>query len=152
MLRYKSMGLRNLLLQIIFRQENFQWRTPLVTKIARHTIVVKVLNFLGVVRGGSWGIYSLVLKEPTYQFSVSYCAWSGNLIFVFNSNPHEGSIHQHFRGHAPSSNVQVLFVVEVILIVEVHLNISGHLPSIEGRLPLKVVFHQRSSSTNALFH
>ena len=72
------------------------------------------------------------------------------------------------RVPVPSSNVQVLFVFEVVLIVVFHQRVSsikgclqsklvkGCLPSkvifhqrsssIEGRLPSKVVFHRRSSS------
>ena len=49
---------------------------------------------------------------------------------------------EYVQRHVPSSNVQVFFVFEVILIVLFHRRLS----SIAGRLPSNVVFHQRSSS------
>ena len=57
---------------------------------------------------------------------------------------------EYVQRRVHSSNVQVLFVSEVILIVDVHLNFLGRLSCIKGRLPSKLVFHQRLSSI--IFH
>ena len=58
---------------------------------------------------------------------------------------------EYVQRRVPSSNVQVLFVFEVVLIVVFHQRVSsikGCLQSklVKGCLPSKVIFHQRSSS------